>query len=181
MPTLITVDTITDSMIHELAGRATPEVRRICKIALDDAATQLRASVVRDARARCAEIINMFTLLHASPVTRSQTEPASDDEPRVTIALPEGAASVLQIDVPEIWRNVETVKVKRAGRGRSYVIELPVHDAEIMLKDCIVYGNTSMSGGEGADIDTSGKYGCRRAAERLALALNQVAPRWERG
>lgn len=114
-------------------------------------------------------------------IIRSQTEPASDDEPRVTIALPEGAASVLQIDEPRIWRNVETVKVKRAGRGRSYVIELPVHDAEIMLKDCIVYGNTSMSGGEGADIDTSGKYGCRRAAERLALALNQVAPRWERG
>ena len=55
----ITADTITNKQIRELGGTAcTSTVRRLCKIALNDAVTYLRAEIVRDARARCAEILN---------------------------------------------------------------------------------------------------------------------------
>ena len=54
----LTADTITDEQIRELSGGCDRRVRRICKIALNDAPTFLRAHVVRVARARCAEILN---------------------------------------------------------------------------------------------------------------------------
>ena len=56
---MITADNITDAQIRELGGSgADRAVRRLCKIALNDAPTYLRADVVREARARCATLLN---------------------------------------------------------------------------------------------------------------------------
>jgi len=56
---MLTADTITDEQIRKLGGPGCDRsVRRLCKIALNDAPTYLRAQVVHDARARCAEILN---------------------------------------------------------------------------------------------------------------------------
>lgn len=55
----LTADTITDDQIRELGGPGCDRrIRRLCKVALNDASTYLRSDVVRDARRRCAEILN---------------------------------------------------------------------------------------------------------------------------
>lgn len=60
--TSLTADTITDAQIRELGGPGCDRrVRALCKVALNDAPTYLRAEVVRNARARCAALINAMT------------------------------------------------------------------------------------------------------------------------
>jgi hypothetical protein len=55
----LTGETITDAQIRELGGPGCDrKTRRLCKIAMNDAPTYLRAATVRNARARCAEILN---------------------------------------------------------------------------------------------------------------------------
>jgi hypothetical protein len=54
----LTADTITDAQIRGLASSADRQLRVLCKVALNEAPTYLRAKVVRDARARLAEILN---------------------------------------------------------------------------------------------------------------------------
>lgn len=55
----LTADTITDAQIRALGGPGCDRsIRRLCKVALNDAPTYLRADVVCRARARCAEILN---------------------------------------------------------------------------------------------------------------------------
>lgn len=59
MLTWITADTITDTMIRELAAPGCERrIRALCKVALNDAPTFLKADVVRRARQRCADILN---------------------------------------------------------------------------------------------------------------------------
>jgi hypothetical protein len=59
---VITADTITDAQIRELGGPGCDRaVRRLCRIALNDAPTYLRANVVKDARRRLAEILSSRT------------------------------------------------------------------------------------------------------------------------
>lgn len=56
---MVTADTLTDAQIRELAESGCGVViNRLCKIALNDAPTYLRASVVAGARRRIAAIIN---------------------------------------------------------------------------------------------------------------------------
>lgn len=47
----LTADTVTDEQIRELQTTGDVATRRLCKVALGDAPTYLRASVIRDARA----------------------------------------------------------------------------------------------------------------------------------
>jgi hypothetical protein len=54
---MLTADTITDEQIRELGRGADRRLRTLCKLALNDAPTYLRASVVRDARRRLAAMI----------------------------------------------------------------------------------------------------------------------------
>jgi hypothetical protein len=55
---VIKPEDLTDEMIRELACGADRRLRALCKVALNDAPTYLRASVVRDARKRLAELIS---------------------------------------------------------------------------------------------------------------------------
>jgi hypothetical protein len=57
----VTADNITDEMIRELARDADRRLRALCKVALNDAPTYLRAKIIRDARKRLAEILNART------------------------------------------------------------------------------------------------------------------------
>jgi hypothetical protein len=58
----LTAATITDAQIRALRDSSGERsIRRLCKVALNDAPTYLRADVGRDARVRLAEILNART------------------------------------------------------------------------------------------------------------------------
>ena len=59
MAMMLTAATITDDQIRELGGPGCERsIRQLCKVALNDAPTYLKADVVRRARQRCADKIN---------------------------------------------------------------------------------------------------------------------------
>jgi hypothetical protein len=55
---VITAKNITDEQIRELTSDRDFHVRVLAKLALDEAVTHKPRKVVREARARCAEILN---------------------------------------------------------------------------------------------------------------------------
>jgi len=59
---MINADTITDTQIRELMRLAKIEGHKatvyVCRIALDDGVVHQPAKRIRDARARCAELLN---------------------------------------------------------------------------------------------------------------------------
>lgn len=54
----VTAETITDEQIRDLMKGADRPLRTMCKLALNDAPTYLRAAIIKNARRRLAEIWN---------------------------------------------------------------------------------------------------------------------------